>query len=180
MSFKIFPRRFCTLKGEPVYSKGEKNIADFLYKSNIKYKYEAPIRLDGIDYKPDFFLPDYLIYIEYLGMINKPEYAYQAQLKKIAYYKHHLDVIYIIPQHFNYIETIINQWIQYKTGKIPQTTYIRLCKEYVPQAPTKEWLNSKKGTFLTSQLSTAKTKYHVINSFFLFLKHIFRIPQINR
>lgn len=143
MLFRIFPRQFRTLKGESVYSAGEKLIADFLYTSKIRYQYEITIKLGERKYHPDFYLPDHSIYIEYLGMIADPEYAYVTQLKKMAYHRYNLNVIYIIPQHLNYVGTIINQWIQYKAGKIQETAYIRLCKE-VPKPLSREWVENKK------------------------------------
>ncbi len=144
MSFRIFPRLFHTLRGESVYSHGEKSIADYLYNSNIRYEYETPIKLGKKFFYPDFYLPDYSIYIEYLGMISDPEYAYKTQFKKIAYHENNLDVIYIIPQHLNYLGAIINQWILYKTGKIQQTEYIRLSKEYIPKPFSREWVELRK------------------------------------
>ena len=43
-----------TLAGEPVKSRGEKFIADFLFEHGIKYSYERPVRWEGSWYRPDF------------------------------------------------------------------------------------------------------------------------------
>jgi hypothetical protein len=144
MPFQIFQRRFRTLRGDRVYSEGEKMIADFLYKSKIKYEYENPIRLERKKFNPDFFLPDHSIYIEYFGMIGDPEYAKDAQLKKIAYYENKLDVISIIPQHLGYLETIINQRIADKKGIVNHSDYLKLTKQYVPHPVSKEWIQFRK------------------------------------
>lgn len=61
-----------TLKGEAVKGFGECDIANFLFKNGIEYKYEAiydtSIRLQTRGaYCPDFYLPDYGIYIEHFG-----------------------------------------------------------------------------------------------------------------
>lgn len=143
--FRVFPRPFRTLKGEAVYSEGEKKIANYLYSSGIRYRYEPTIRLGRRFYRPDFYLPDYHLYIEYLGMIADPEYAYKTQLKKIAYHNHHLDVAYIVPQHLDLLGTMINQWVEYKSKK-KETQYIRLCKSYVPQPIARKWVRSQKAT----------------------------------
>ncbi|MFA0084453.1 UvrD-helicase domain-containing protein [Vibrio sp. 10N.261.51.F12] len=61
-----------TLKGEQVKSFGEMVIANWLYRKGINYQYEAKYRIDVSteqyrQYEPDFYLPDYDIYIEYYG-----------------------------------------------------------------------------------------------------------------
>lgn len=64
-----------TIQNEPVKSYGEMDIANFLFRNNIKYIYEAEYKFDTRtseygQYHPDFYLPDYDIYIEHFG-INK-------------------------------------------------------------------------------------------------------------
>ena len=62
-----------TLKREEVKSYGEMQIANFLFMNDIKYEYEKKYFIDTSDenhaqYHPDFYLPDYNIYIEYFGI----------------------------------------------------------------------------------------------------------------
>ena len=62
-----------TLQGEVVKSYEECEIANFLLQHSVRYKYEEPYPVDtaGPDfrqYKPDFFLPDYGIYIEHFAL----------------------------------------------------------------------------------------------------------------
>jgi DNA helicase-4 len=62
-----------TVNEETVKSYGELEIANFLYQNGIRYKYEADYAVDTRDeehsqYKPDFYLLDYDIYIEYFGI----------------------------------------------------------------------------------------------------------------
>lgn len=62
-----------TFQKEVVKSQQEAFIANFLYQNNVKYEYEAPYKKDLADsqrriYKPDFYLPDYDIYIEHFGI----------------------------------------------------------------------------------------------------------------
>lgn len=64
-----------TLKYEEVKSYGELDIANFLASNGINYIYENAYKFDTRtskygQYYPDFYLPDYDIYIEYFG-INK-------------------------------------------------------------------------------------------------------------
>lgn len=62
-----------TLKGEIVKSYGELEIANYLFSNNIDYKYEQEYKYETINdeyqqYYPDFYLPEYDIYIEYFGI----------------------------------------------------------------------------------------------------------------
>lgn len=71
-----------TLKKEMVKSYGEMEIANFLTLNNIAYIYEYPYERDTRteeygQYYPDFYLPEYKIYIEYFGIDrqgNVPDY----------------------------------------------------------------------------------------------------------
>jgi len=81
-----------TLKHEAVKSYGEMEIANFLYLNGVEYIYEQPYQIDTRtkefgQYKPDFYLPKYDIYIEYFGIDkngNPPAYFqndYVASMK---------------------------------------------------------------------------------------------------
>lgn len=85
-----------TIKGEPVKSYCELEIANFLYSNGISYTYEKNYEYDLADrdhsgYKPDFYLDDYGIYIEFFA-VNK--------------------------------EGRVPDWFEAKKGKNPSETYI--------------------------------------------------------
>lgn len=67
-----------TLKGEAVKSYGEVEIANYLFSNGIEYCYEKSYEINTTSstygqYKPDFYLPEYGIYIEYFGINRKGE-----------------------------------------------------------------------------------------------------------
>lgn len=69
-----------TLKGELVKSYGELDIANYLYQNQIRYEYEASYKFDSNtaeygQYHPDFYLPDYDVYIEYFGIDHSGKVA---------------------------------------------------------------------------------------------------------
>ena len=69
-----------SLKGELVRSYEECEIANFLYENGVAYEHEAPYEHDLAtpekrQYKPDFHLTDYDIYIEHFGINAKGETA---------------------------------------------------------------------------------------------------------
>ena len=70
--------------GRKVRSKSEKIISDFLFKYKIRAVYEKEVYYytndtDPIILKPDFYLPDYDLYIEHNGLDNK---AYKTSKSK--------------------------------------------------------------------------------------------------
>lgn len=54
---------YTTLNGTRVRSKSEQFIADWLYRHNIKFEYEAQLNVSDFPFRPDFFLPDANIYV---------------------------------------------------------------------------------------------------------------------
>lgn len=68
-----------TLSGERVKSLGELDIANFLFVKGVKYAYEprytgnVPLNPNYRVYLPDFYLPDYKIYIEHFGVSKDGE-----------------------------------------------------------------------------------------------------------
>lgn len=75
------PKAYTTLKEEHVKSYEELVIANYLYLNGIQYKYEEPYKhntatIKKRQYRPDFYLVDYDIYLEHYG-INKQGRAVQ-------------------------------------------------------------------------------------------------------
>jgi DNA helicase IV len=60
-------RTYTTLKGETVKSKSERDIADWLYRHNIKYVYEKEMNLKDFRFKPDFFIPQADLFLEHIS-----------------------------------------------------------------------------------------------------------------
>ena len=78
--------------GTLVQSDGERRIAGLLADENIPYRYDERFRiLDGYAIRPDFYLPEFDVYIEYWGMdtadykigMLKKQKLYQQQGKKL-------------------------------------------------------------------------------------------------
>jgi len=71
--------------GTAVQSVGEKRIADFLESEGIAYVYDERYRIAEADLiRPDFYLPEFDIYIEYFGM-DTPEYRDNMLKKRLLY-----------------------------------------------------------------------------------------------
>lgn len=80
-----------TLKREFVKSCEELVIANWLFVNGIKYEYESPYQYQVAtneyrQYTPDFYLPDYDIYIEHYGIDRNghtPQYSQEEEAKYI-------------------------------------------------------------------------------------------------
>jgi DNA helicase-4 len=72
-----------------VKSKAEKKVADTLDYAGVKYLYESPLSLKvGKRWKtvrPDFYLPEYDLYIEYRGLTHLDDYTRKMNWKKKQY-----------------------------------------------------------------------------------------------
>ena len=72
--------------GRKVRSRAEQSIANYFYSNKIRYAYEKPINFEGKILKPDFYLPDYDLYIEYNELkdeeyLRKKDFAMQIYKK---------------------------------------------------------------------------------------------------
>ena len=78
-------KRRRTTDGVAVQSRGELIIADYLVREGIRYIYDERYRISGADLvRPDFYLPEFDLYIEYAGM-DTPAYNANLQRKHILY-----------------------------------------------------------------------------------------------
>ncbi len=65
--------RYKCADGRKVRSRAEAMISDWLFNNNIRSVYEETIYYDGDKtLHPDFYLPDYKLYIEYNELTSKP------------------------------------------------------------------------------------------------------------
>lgn len=85
-------------QGTMVRSGYEKKAVAYFHTQNIRYVYEPLLLLDGKKYLPDFYLPDYNLFLEICGYGHMPHYRDRLTFKKLLYRKHQLKVIFI---HYN-------------------------------------------------------------------------------
>jgi len=87
-------------------SQGERRVAEFLDNYGIRYIYEKPVAiLDGNKTKiwhPDFYLPDFGVYVEFYGLAGQPDYDRGIQRKTSLYSANGIDVVGVYPSHFKY------------------------------------------------------------------------------
>ncbi|HAS82812.1 MAG TPA: hypothetical protein DCS43_09110 [Verrucomicrobia bacterium] len=78
---------------------GERRIAEWLTANNIVFRYDNRFRIiKGYAIRPDFYLPEYDVYIEYwgmeanldyqIGMLEKKKLYQQAGKRLLSFYRH--------------------------------------------------------------------------------------------
>jgi len=97
-------------------SKGEKQIAEYFERKNIRFYLHSVIKLPKIFWffklpfikvkiSPDFFLPEYNVFVEYWGMIENPEYKKkQFDFKKKLYLDNCIDLISLYPKNLQNLD----------------------------------------------------------------------------
>jgi len=113
-----------TLHGEWVKSHGEKKIADYFYTNGIKYVYEDQAKTAKSAFrskisKPDFYLPEHEVYVEYWGMIDvgetdqRQKYRSDMNWKKKQYYDNGIRFIQLFPWHLNDLDGAFKAQFKY-------------------------------------------------------------------
>jgi hypothetical protein len=107
-----------TLSGIKVQSEGERKIADFLFSNKIDYDYDKVITLRGNEnndkgYKeswirPDFYLTEFDIVIEYWGLKGKANYDTKMNAKKRLYKESGKRFISITPEQLKDLAEILS------------------------------------------------------------------------
>jgi len=125
-------RIYRTKKNELVDSNYERLVANFLYEHDINYEHAPDYHLavSGKYVAPDFYLPDYDLYIEVYGMAGVPEYDRGLRWKRNQYDMDDIRLIELWPKggrlNFRYL---IKKRFENLTGKrFPQ-------KKRVPYFP---------------------------------------------
>lgn len=84
---KRYPAPYLCESGHWVRSKSEREIDNFLFKHRIRYIFEKEYVYNpkSYPYYPDFYLPDYDLFIEYFGMYEDPKYNEKTKRKLDIY-----------------------------------------------------------------------------------------------
>jgi len=106
-----------------VRSKGEQEIANFLFEQKIHFDYEPKLKMGSKVIHPDFYLKDKDIYIEFFGM-NTPRYRISTWWKKREYRKNGLKLIPLSFKSQGSLGAVIKfAYEKLKQEKFPQTKY---------------------------------------------------------
>lgn len=81
-SFYENQKSYVSLNGTKVRSKSERYIADWLYRHNIDFSYEAPLNCQDFYFHPDFYIPQADIYLEHISDMSVGVKEKEKQYKK--------------------------------------------------------------------------------------------------
>ena len=111
-----------TLRGELVKSKAEKQIADYFTEHGIRYIYEYPAKTDALVFKktfakPDFYLPDYKVYVEYWGLANtSKDYRKNMKWKMAQYYENKIRFVSLYRNNLENLDWVFRRKFREVTG----------------------------------------------------------------
>jgi hypothetical protein len=94
--------------GTVVQSAGERRIAEWLTAHGLAYRYDAKYRIIGeFQIRPDFYLPELDIYIEYWGL-DTPQYKMSMYKKQTLYQQEGKRLISIYPSDLPRLGVLLN------------------------------------------------------------------------
>ncbi len=107
--------------GTLVQSAGERRIADWLAAHGIAYRYDAKFRILGeFQIRPDFFLPELDVYIEYWGL-DTPQYKMSMFKKQTLYQQEGKRLISVYPTDLPHLDAHLTAKLRL-FGFIPPAT----------------------------------------------------------
>ena len=129
----FFPRkqygtRSTTKLGVEVRSRAEQRIADYFDEIGLRYKYEQELETGIWIFTqkvscPDFYLPDYDVYVEYWGMLNvdnaydRSKYERSMKYKMARYHDLGIQFISIYPDNMKNLDWVFRKKFKKVTGK---------------------------------------------------------------
>jgi len=128
---KEYGRPSVTLRGEVVRSRSEKAIADWLSRNGIRYVYEYPAMTHSdsrMISRPDYYLPDYDVYVEYWGLANLPcgatgsRYRRSMRWKTEQYRRHGVGVISLCPAELRNLDAVLRSRLLEQACRRPNTS----------------------------------------------------------
>lgn len=102
-------KRLRTTNHVAVQSQGEKRIGDYLAKNRIRFVYDERYRIaaDAV-LRPDFYLPEFDLYIEYWGM-DTDDYLERRREKQFLYRRAGKKLISLTPDDLPRMEEILRE-----------------------------------------------------------------------
>ncbi len=93
--------------GTVVQSQGERKIAEWLTAHGLAYRYDAKFRVIAeFQIRPDFYLPELDVYIEYWGM-DTPQYKMSMYKKQMLYQQEGKRLISVYPKDLPVLDSLL-------------------------------------------------------------------------
>ena len=120
-------------------SDGERQIAATLEQYAIPFVYEQSVRIQANGrtktLRPDFYLPEFNLYIEYFGRVGNQDYDLRTAEKQAAYAANNLNILPVYPW------DLMQDWPNYLLDRLrrPPNRKARTenpTKHYLPATPS--------------------------------------------
>jgi len=93
--------------GTVVQSEGERRLANWLTTHGLAYRYDAKFRMIAeFQIRPDFYLPELDVYIEYWGM-DTPQYKMSMYKKQILYQQEGKRLVSVYPKDLSVLDGLL-------------------------------------------------------------------------
>ena len=120
-------KRLRTVNEVAVQSQGERRIGDWLARNGIAYSYDERYMIArDTRIRPDFYLPEFDLYIEYWGM-DTPEYVRNMQMKRILYQRAAKKLISISWRELDRVEQVLAEKLS-RYIRLPPSPPHRPCR----------------------------------------------------
>ncbi len=124
-----------TVDGTLVQSDGERRIAEWLASNRIAYRYDARLRIiEGFQIRPDFYLPEYDVYIEYWGM-DTPRYKAGMFLKQDLYMHAGKRLLSLYPEDKTRLDSVLRDKLSRYVRVSDETDCVASAKPNAAAAP---------------------------------------------
>jgi hypothetical protein len=127
-----------TKLGEVVRSNSERKIADYFASNGVRYEYEKPA-MNRWGFKrisrPDFYLPDYGVYVEYWGLVNLPNnsarrrYERTLRWKMAQYHKNGIKFISLYPSDLDRLDAAFRSKLEAVSGGRVPNYQVKYCSK---------------------------------------------------
>ena len=94
-------------RGEVMRSLSEVRVAEWLVSNGLNYEHEREVAVSGMVFKPDFYLTDRGVFIEFFGLMGKDWYRTQAEFKKSRYGRYGIPFIDVYPKDLENLDEAI-------------------------------------------------------------------------
>jgi hypothetical protein len=118
-----------TKNGIQVRSQAERRIADYFESLGLCYEYERELTTRFLFFKfkisrPDFYLPDYDVYVEYWGLLDatddddRKKYERSMKYKMARYRELGVKFISLFPRDLPNLDATFREKFKHATGKV--------------------------------------------------------------
>ncbi len=96
------------LENDKYESNYEKKFANYLKRKNVRYNLHPKLKVKGKTGKiictPDFYLPEFEVYVEIWGKIDDNKYKEDSKLKKETYKNNQIEYVDLYPKNFENLD----------------------------------------------------------------------------